>query len=272
MAKRIRDYYSFTLVPTMTVQAKALELWAAKGSAVVVGLCSIYGVAKDIFHRSPSGPGPSGILRLYAVLILGVVAAIGFGLLWTAFEKLFGWKFGGGGKRLLPQGWSAVALSLSLTLPLVILPLPYQRATGLLLIGSLRSHWEGAGVVVLAGVITHLLMYGTGKSFVGVRTQVMPPRKRTTAWRRAVIMELIFSLVYFTSFVLPYRVIVEGSHASLQGTVLHRTALPALAFFSGMVFFISVKPESLREERYIELRGFLSSLLIMGCLCAGMFG
>lgn len=255
----------------MTVQARALELWAAKGGAVVVGLCSIYSVLKDILNRSPSGPGPTGILRLYAVLFLGVAAAIFFGIFWTAFEKLFGWDFGGGGKKRLPKGWAAVALSLSLTLPLVILPLPYQKATGLLLIESLRSHWEASIVLVLAGVATHLLMYGTGPSFVGVRPKVMPPAK-PTAWRRAIMMEAIFAAVYFTCFVFPYRVIVEGSHVSLQGTVLHRTILPALAFFSGMTFFISVKPESLREARYIEMRGFLSSLLIMGCLCAGMFG
>jgi len=135
----------------------------------------------------------------------------------------------------------------------------------------MRSHWEGSIFLVLAGAATHLLMYGAGRSFVGLRPKIMPPKKRT-AWRRAVMMEAIFSAVYFTSFVLPYRMIMEGFHITLQGTVLHRTVLPALAFFSGMTFFISVKPESLHEPRYIEIRGFLSSLLIMGCLCAGMFG
>lgn len=254
----------------MTVQVRALELWAAKGGAVVVGFSSIYSVLKDILNRSPSGPGPTGILRLYAVLFLGIVAAIFFGIFWTAFEKLFGWDFGGGGKKRLPKGWAAVALSLSLTLPLVILPLPYQKATGLLLIDSLRSHSEASIVLVLAGVVTHLVMYGAGQ-FVGVRPKLMPPSK-PAAWRRAIIMEAIFAAVYFTCFVFPYRFIVEGSNISLQGTVLNRTIFPALAFFSGMTFFISVKPESLREARYIEMRGFLSSLLIMGCLCAGMFG
>lgn len=254
----------------MTMQIRALELWAAKGFAVILGLSSIYSVLKDILNRAPSGPGPTGILRLYAVLFLGVVAAIFFGIFWTAFEKLFGWNFGGGGKLRLPRGWSAVALSLSLTLPLVILPLPYQKATGLQLIDSLRSHWKASIVLILAGVMTHLLMYGAG-SFVGVRPRLMPPSK-PAAWRRAIIMEAIFAAVYFSCFVFPYRIIVEGLHISLQGTVLNRTVFPALAFFSGMTFFISVKPESLREARYIELRGFLSSLLIMGCLCAGMFG
>jgi polyferredoxin len=254
----------------MTIQGKSLELWAAKGGGVVVALSSLYGVAKDILNRSPSGPGPNGILRLYAVLILGIVVAIGYGLLWTAFEKLFGWQFGSGGKRKLPHGWSAVALSLSATLPLVILPLPYQRATGLLLIGELRPHLIAAAIVVAAGVLTHLLMYGAGK-FSGLRRKIMPPQKKS-GWRRAAIMELVFALVYFVSFVVPYRFIVERFHLSVQGTLVNRTAVPALAFFSGMVFFISVKSESLHEQRYVELRGFLSALLMMGCLCAGMFG
>ena len=257
----------------MTEQT-ALRRAFAKGLVaclgVVVALGSLYSVGKDVFNRSPSGPGPTGWLRLFAVLFLGVVAAILYGLLWTAFEKLFGWDFGAGGKRRLPQGWSAIALSLSVTLPLALLPLPYQRATGLLLIGEPRSHWIGASVLVLAGVVSHLLMYGAGQ-FPGVRRELMPPQKNS-AWTRAIIMALIFALVYFTLFVLPYRAIIEGSQISIQGTLLHRTTLPALAFFFGMVFFISVKPESLREARYIELRGFLSALLMMGCLCAGMFG
>src|SRR5438128_318236 len=105
----------------MTVQAKALELWVAKAGAAVVALCSIYGVAKDILTRSSNGLGPTGILRLDAVLILGVFTAIGYGLLWTAFEKLFGWDFGAGGKIKLPRGGSAIALSLSVTLPLAII-------------------------------------------------------------------------------------------------------------------------------------------------------
>jgi hypothetical protein len=220
----------------MTMQTKALELWATKSVGVVVALSSIYSVAKDIFSRAPAGPGPTGILRLYAVLFLGIVAAILFGLFWTAFEKLFGWDFGGGGKQQLPRGWAAIALSLSLTLPLVILPLPYQKATGLLLVDSMRSHWEASIVLIIAGIATHLLMYGTGRSFVGLRPRIMPPEK-PTAWRRAIIMEGIFAAVYFTSFVFPYRLIMEGAHITLQGTVLHRTVLPALFFWDGIFYF-----------------------------------
>ena len=255
----------------MTVQVKALELWATKVGAFVLALCSLYGVVKDVFARAPQSPCPTGILQIYSLLMLGVVTAIGFGLLWTAFEQLFDWNFGSGGKRHLPRGWSAIALSLSMTMPLAILPQLYQRVTGLSVVGNPRSHWVGALILIFAGVLTHLLMYGAGSAFPGIRRLVMPPQKNASR-RRAVIMEAIFAVVYFGSFVLPYRLIIEGGHISFWGTLFNRTFLPALVFFGGMAFYVTVKPESLREPRYIEIRGFLSALLIMGCLCAGMFG
>src|ERR1700674_5459421 len=127
----------------MTPKSNPFEPWLARAGGIFLAICTVYGVIKDIVHRSPNGAGPTGFLRLATVLILGVCTAIAYGVLWQAFENIFGWKYGAGGHGRLPQGWAAVALSFSVTLPLVLIPLPYQAATGVLLLNP-ASHWTGS--------------------------------------------------------------------------------------------------------------------------------
>jgi hypothetical protein len=254
----------------MTLQGNSFEAWVAKGGGTLAALCSIYSVAKDIVHRSPEGPGPTGFPRLSAVLILGVCVAVFFGVLWAAFEKLFGWDFGAGGHRRLPKGWAAIALSLSMTLPLVLVPLPYQSATGLRLLDP-PSHWKGSILIILLGAAANLLLYGVG-SFAGLRRSILPPEKRRPSFRSGIVMELVYTLAYFSLIVLPYRLLVEWPHSSFRDTVINRTALPAMGFFFGMAVFISIRPESLSDRTWIQVRGIVAALLLMGCFCSGMFG
>jgi hypothetical protein len=188
----------------MTRQSNSFQSWAAKAGGMIAALCSIYSVVREIVQRSPNGPGPTGFARLSAVLILGVFAAIAYGILWQIFEKLFGWKYGAGGHGRLPQGWAAVALSFSVTLPLVLIPLPYQAKTGILLLDP-PAHWKGSIFIIIFGIAAHLLLYGIGPSFVGFRRRIMPPEKRKPTFRQGIIMELVYALVFFPLIVLPYN-------------------------------------------------------------------
>lgn len=238
---------------------------------MILAICTVYGVAKDIIKHPLNVPGATGFLRLNAVLILGVFTAIAFGVMWQAFEKIFGWKYGAGGHGRLPRGWSAVALSLSMTLPLVLIPPLYQAETGLVLLDP-SSHWKGSISIILLSVVANILLYGVGPSFMGFRHRILPVEKRRPAFIHGIFMELVYALIYFPLTVFPYRLIVEWPNPNIQGAIINRTGLPGMAFFFGMALFISVQPDVLRDRPWIMVRGIVGAMLLMGCFCAGMFG
>jgi len=93
----------------MTGKPNSFERWLARAGSMILAICTVYGVAKDIIQHPLNVPGATGFLRLNAVLILGVFTAIAFGVIWQAFEKIFGWKYGAGGHGRLPRGWSAIS-------------------------------------------------------------------------------------------------------------------------------------------------------------------
>ena len=74
----------------------------------------------------------SGLEKLH-ILLIGLAAAVTHGVLWSLAESTFtaagfqGWSSGAGGASSMPQGWSAVTLSASMTVPLVLLPPLYAR-------------------------------------------------------------------------------------------------------------------------------------------------
>jgi len=89
---------------------------------------------------------------------------------------------------------------------------------------------------------------------------------------QGIFSELVYALIYFPLIVLPYRLIAEWPTPDLQGAVINRTGLPGMAFFFGMSLFISVQPDALSDRPWIMVRGIVGAMLLMGCLCAGMFG
>lgn len=255
----------------MASKSNSFEHWLTRAGSMFLAICAVYGVAKDIIQHPLNVQGATGFLRLNAVLILGVFTAIAFGVLWQAFEKIFGWKYGAGGHGRLPRGWSAVALSISMMLPLVSIPPIYQKLTRLPLL-DLPSHWKGSVSVMLLGVVANLLLYGIGPSFMGLRHSILPVEKRRPAFANGIFMELVYALVYFPLIVLPYRLIVEWPDSNLLGIVISRTVLPGMAFCFGMALFISVQPDALSDRPWIMVRGIVGAMLLMGCFCAGMFG
>jgi hypothetical protein len=255
----------------VTTKSNPFERWLVRLGSGIGTIWLIYSMAKEIIKHPQNVPDSTGFLHLNVVLILGVFTAIAFGVFWQALEKIFGWKYGAGGHGRLPRGWSAVALSISMTLPLVIIPPLYQYWTRLKLL-DLPSHLKGSISVMLLGIVANLLLYGVGPSFMGLRHHILPVEKRRPAFALGIFMELVYALVYFTLIVLPYRLIVEWPNPSLLGTVINRTILPGLSFFCGMTLFISAQPEALRDRPWIMVRGIVGAMLLMGCFCVGMFG
>src|SRR3712207_5334147 len=79
--------------------------------------------------KGPKSTQAAGSDLLTAVLVIGLLAYIVHGALWRLIERRFEWKFGAGGGDAMPEGYQAVILSITLVLPLAILPLLYQLFT-----------------------------------------------------------------------------------------------------------------------------------------------
>ena len=67
-------------------------------------------------------PSLFGLARVQAVLIIGLAAAAAHGILWTSIERIAGWHHHAGGSESLPEGWSAVVQSATITIPLATFP------------------------------------------------------------------------------------------------------------------------------------------------------
>jgi hypothetical protein len=251
------------------VDPSRISVLGIKFGSVLANLASVAGFAFYIADRTSSLPTVSGARALNVVLHLAVLSAIAYGVFWAIVELLFDWKYGAGGNQTVPFGWSAVVLSLCMTLPLAFVPLLYQKLSGVPLL--LPSHWRAIFVVILLAAGGHLLIYGTeSKVANGLRQRIIPARKHIP-FASALLMEVVYSITYFGFIVLPYRMIVKPTEP-FRELILGRTLLPCLVFFFGMTLFIGLKfPGSLRDPTWIQVRGIIGGLLMMFCLCGGMF-
>lgn len=240
-----------------------------KLGSVIANLASIASFSFYIAERTSSLPTKSGLGGFNVVLHLTVLSAIAFGTLWSTAERCFKWNYGAGGGDRLPSGWSAVVLSLSMTMPLALVPFFYQSLTGIHLL--FPSHWRATLLVVLLGMGCHLLIYGTASDSPNGIRQKIAPLNEDTPFATGLLMEAIYSALFVGLLVFTYRLVVNPTEPLLE-LVLGRTVLPSLVFFSGMAVFIAMKfPGSLRDRSWVQVRGVVSGLLIMFCLCGGMF-
>jgi hypothetical protein len=252
------------MVDPRTADAVAPKIGTIMGNVASIGSLSIY-----IVERSSHESSLSGFASLNVVIHLALVCAIAYGILWSLTERMFRWEYGAGGSGRLPSGWSALALSLTMTIPLVCVPFLYQGITHTPVLSPL--HWRGAVLVVLLGAGAHLLLYGTKSERPNGLRNIVMPSGGDTPFLRALLMEAVFATAYFSFIVFPYRIIVDPTGSVLEALV-GRTVLPAVTFFFGMAIFIALKfPGSLRDQSWIQVRGVLSGLIMMFCFCAGMF-
>jgi hypothetical protein len=239
-------------------------------------LCSIVGFLvtggpfiRSLFEASPGMPLPGGSMRLFTILFLGLVAAVGHGILWSLAERRFGWSFGAGGGTSLPSGRSAVVLSVTMTLPLLVGPFAYQHIAGVEVLPP--RYLVAAAAVVVASAFAHVFLYGAAAiRFAGIRNIVFPIGSPPDP-RRAVLMEAIYTAVHFSSVVLVYRVIVESAVGPLGMSLLWVTAIPAMVFFFGVNIFVLLRwPDSLIDKTWIQVRGVIAGLLLLITLQGGI--
>ncbi len=156
-----------------------------------------------------------------------------------------------------------------MTVPLVLIPPLFQRLAHIQVI--LPRHWLAGGTVLVVAALAHLFLYGAKPiNFVGARNLIFP-LKAHPRLGRALLMELVYSIVHFCSIVLSYRIIVHSQFGPLNLAVVAKTFLSAAFFFFGMAVYILVKyPESLQDKTWVQVRGVVAGILQMIALTGGM--
>jgi hypothetical protein len=233
----------------------------------IVAFISTWSFGRVLLTPAPASALQAGPGRLPTILLLGGLAAAAHGILWSLAERGFAWKFGAGA-RTLPQGWSAALLSLTQTIPLVVVPLAYQQFAGVPI--TPRRHLLAGACAIAAAVAGNIVMYGTSsRGFRGVRRSISSLRTPLTL-KKAVLLEAIWALMHFVCTALVYRLVV----AFPTGTVFSVTIAPLLGavfFFFGIVSFILLRfPGSLTERSWIQVRGVVSGLILLVALEGGM--
>jgi hypothetical protein len=251
------------------VPGENLAVAFAKFGSFVANVATLVGLGLYISDRKPALATKSGLEALGVVVYLTLLVAIFYGILWIGAEWILKSDYGAGGAGKMPAGWDAIVLSLTLTVPLGIVPAVYQRITGVGIV--YESHWRAFFVLLLLGAGSHLLIYGTdSKKPNGLRQRILP-EGAIPDYSRAVLMEVIYGVIFFSLMVVPYRLIANPSQ-SVPDLILGRTLLPAMTFICGMAFFIVIKfPYSMNDPRWIQTRGLVGGILTAFCLCGGMF-
>ena len=264
--------------------ASTFHLLAVKGGTVITSGMTAVGFCFSIVDRYGANTASKPNAPLGIAVELAILCAIGYGILWTIPDKwIFKWQFEGGTKSaprakgerhkamsMLPSGFSAVVLSLSVTIPLAVVPYIYQNITGSIILPT--KHWQAVPVLLVCGALGHVVLYGWKRETPnGLRNRIMPATKKV-AWTRALEMEAVYAAIHFSVLLVPYRLLTYDGETPFMGILLLRIVLPALVFFLCMTAFILLRyPESLNDKSWVLLRGFFSALVMMFCLTGGMF-
>jgi hypothetical protein len=240
------------------------------GSAIVL-ILSIALVIRDYYGKIGQSQMLQGYPRFFVIAFIGVFCSVAYGILWNfADYRIFRWKFGPGGTDKLPSGFSAFILSLTLTLPLAFIPQIYEIISNNRILPD--YHWLAITVAIIGGCIVHLLMYGINSiGFVGIRAHIMPPIGNIGIIR-AILTEVIWAVADFGSIAFTYRVIVSFMSAEKTGIFALRVFSYSLVFAAGMAAFITILyPHSLEDPKWVQVRGFLSGILLPICLSLAMY-
>jgi hypothetical protein len=227
-----------------------------------------YGFIRGLMEPHLSLPSLSGMPRVQAILIIGLTAGAAHGVLWTLIEKMFHWSHHEGPASTMPQGWSAALLSATMTVPLVFLPPLYGSLFGIQVVQS--GHMFASCSVIAGAAIGHLLLYGIKSiGFPGIRRMIFPADS-TSLWR-ALVMELTYAIVHFASIVLIYRFILNVCFGQPNESIAVPTLLSASLWLLGVTVFYWLKyPDSLTDDKTLEMRRVINGLMLMLTLQGGM--
>lgn len=140
----------------------------------------------------------------------------------------------------MPAGYQAIILSMTLTLPLAILPPLYQATTGKHILPE--RHYVAAVVILITAAIGHLIMYGINTPKIPGVKELIYPVGTIVSLPRALSTEFVYAVVYFSAIVLVYQLIVSWKLGILPIT----------------------------DSTWIQVRGVISALFLEIALVGGM--
>lgn len=210
-----------------------------------------------------------GLARVQAILFIGLAAAAAHGILWSSTERIAGWRHRAGGRRSLPEGWSAVIQSATITIPLATLPLLYGWLFHLQLVPP--GHAFAACSMIVAAAIGHLILYGVqSRNLPGLKRTIFPLNSPANL-RRALAMGSIYAVVHFGSIVLIYRYALELRAGHFDASPIFPALISAILWLMGVsVFILLMYPESLTNKNSVETRGVINGLMLLITLQGGM--
>ena len=210
-----------------------------------------------------------GLARVQAILFIGLAAAAAHGILWSSIERIAGWRRRAGGRRSLPEGWSAVIQSATITIPLATLPLLYGWFFHIQLVPP--GHTLAACSMIVAAAIGHLFLYGIQSRNLPGLKRIIFPLNSPANLGRALWMELIYAAIHFGSIVLIYRYVLEFKLGLFNTSPIFPAAISASLWLMGVsVFILLMYPESLTNKNSVETRGVINGLMLLITLQGGM--
>lgn len=246
------------------------KAWLQRIAAAVVFIIGVVTFISDYLIGKAPLPPPTCTNVFLLILPLGLAAGIAHALLWADIENWFGWTFGAGGSGAMPSGFSAVALSLSLTFPLAFVPLLAQKLMSQQLIPP--DYMRGALALLISGCLGHIVMYGLSTKWRGLRSMIIPTN-RPIGFSRLVFSEIVYALIYFGLMGISFRAFSQPSIAWPDIEAVGVIAAAALWFILIMSGFSYARyPNSLNDPTWVQVRGFLSGQVLSVCLVAAMFG
>ncbi len=214
-------------------------------------------------------PSLFGLARVQAVLVIGLAAAAAHGILWTKIEGISGWDHGSGGGESLPEGWSAVVQSATITIPLAAFPPLYGYLFHEPIVP--RGHALASCCMIAAAAVGHLVLYGVKSLKIPGLKRMIYPLNSPANLRRALKMELIYAVIHFSSIVLTYRLALQFQGVQSSTNPFLSALISASLWLMGVSVFILLRfPKSLIEKRSIELRGLINGLMLLITLQGGM--
>jgi serine/threonine protein kinase len=241
----------------------------ACGVSSLLGLVlSLMRLFRSVGDYLPTWSSLTRTERLNTFFQLSILILIAHALTWWGIEKVFGWDYATGET---PKGIRAAVMSLSLTLPAVIVPFFYQYATSKTILS--KFHSRASILAVSGGMIGYILLFGLGQNaFSGVRDTILSLfRYREQPLWAEILATLAYALILVVFIALPYRLLVLPDSPVL-GTI-GWSILASLVTFFGLSAYILLKyPASLdTNSHWGFLRGIIAGIFTVVSVCMALY-
>lgn len=231
-------------------------------------IASWYSLFAQLWKPSPSLPNLSGLQRVQTILFVGLLAAAIHVILVEGGQKfLLRKNYHAGGGTSLPHGWTAILLSMTMTVPLALAPVLYGQLSHSQIVQT--GHLFASCLVVITGVVGHLALYGIA-GFRGFKPIIFPLNMKSGPVR-PLVMEAVFAVVHFCSIVLVYRSsLLINLQQPIANIAIPTIKVAALWWLSVALYFLLTYPETVTDKRTVERRGVVNGYLLILTLQVGM--